>query len=140
MKTLQVMSVSALIAATALLVTSLPFRATDTDDRIESSAKATYIFQTYLKGDDIKFESYGCASNIVISSVAGIAPLARTPGTRVNVTSRRHPSARTRSPRSRGSSNVVGARIAGSDAPAASRLCCMGTAWNAFPWRSAQTI
>lgn len=57
MKTLKLMSVSALIAATALLVTCLPFRASDTDDRIESSAKATYIFQTYLKGDDIKFES-----------------------------------------------------------------------------------
>jgi len=57
MKTLKAISVSALIAATALLVASLPFRASDTDARIESSAKATYIFQTYLKGDDIKFES-----------------------------------------------------------------------------------
>ena len=45
------------MAAAALLVTSLPLRASDTDDRIESSAKASYIFQTYLKGDDIKFES-----------------------------------------------------------------------------------
>ncbi len=57
MRALKVMYVSALIAATAILVTSVPLRASDTDARIESSAKATYIFQTYLKGDDIKFQS-----------------------------------------------------------------------------------
>jgi hyperosmotically inducible periplasmic protein len=51
-------SLSALVvAAAAMLATSLPLSASDTDERIESSAKATYVFQTYLKGDDIKFDS-----------------------------------------------------------------------------------
>ena len=27
------------------------------DDRIESSAKKSYVFKTYLKGDDIKIQS-----------------------------------------------------------------------------------
>jgi osmotically-inducible protein OsmY len=45
------------VAAAALVATSLPLRASDTDDRIESSAKASYIFQTYLQGDDIDIES-----------------------------------------------------------------------------------
>jgi len=31
--------------------------AADTDDRIESSAKQSYVFKTYLKGDDIKIQS-----------------------------------------------------------------------------------
>jgi osmotically-inducible protein OsmY len=31
--------------------------ASATDDRIESSAKDSYVFKTYLQGDDIKFES-----------------------------------------------------------------------------------
>lgn len=58
MKTIKAICVSALVmAATALLVTSLPVLASGTDNRIESSAKASYIFQTYLKGDDIKIES-----------------------------------------------------------------------------------
>ncbi len=58
MKYSKVLGLSTLIvAATALMVTGLAFRASDTDDRIESSAKASYIFQTYLRGDDIKIES-----------------------------------------------------------------------------------
>ena len=48
----------ALLAATgALLITSAPLRASDTDDRIESSAKKSYVFKTYLKDDTIKTES-----------------------------------------------------------------------------------
>ena len=48
----------ALLAATgALLITSAPLRASDTDDRIESSAKKSYVFKTYLKNDSIKTES-----------------------------------------------------------------------------------
>jgi hyperosmotically inducible periplasmic protein len=57
MRALKTLCVSFLILTAALWATSLTLRASDTDDRIESSAKATYIFQTYLKGDDIKFES-----------------------------------------------------------------------------------
>jgi osmotically-inducible protein OsmY len=48
----------ALLAATgALLVTSAPLRASDTDSRIESSAAKSYVFKTYLKDDSIKTES-----------------------------------------------------------------------------------
>jgi hyperosmotically inducible periplasmic protein len=45
----------ALLAVTgALLVTSAPLRAADTDSRIESSAAKSYVFKTYLKDDSIK--------------------------------------------------------------------------------------
>jgi len=48
----------ALLAATgALFVASTSLRASDTDDRIESSAKQSYVFKTYLKDDSIKTES-----------------------------------------------------------------------------------
>jgi hyperosmotically inducible periplasmic protein len=48
----------ALLAATgALLVASTSLRASETDDRIESSATKSYVFKTYLKGDSIKTES-----------------------------------------------------------------------------------
>jgi osmotically-inducible protein OsmY len=48
----------ALLAATGfLLVTSTAVRASDTDDRIESSAKKSYVFKTYLKDDSIKIDS-----------------------------------------------------------------------------------
>jgi hyperosmotically inducible protein len=42
--------------ATSFLINVNLF-ASDTDDRIESSAKKTYVFKTYLKGDDIKIKS-----------------------------------------------------------------------------------
>ncbi len=50
-------SVSLLMAAVAMLVTSMPLLASKMDDRIESSAKQSYVFKTYLKSDDIKVES-----------------------------------------------------------------------------------
>jgi hyperosmotically inducible periplasmic protein len=37
-----------------MLITSPPLRAADTDSRIESSAKKSYTFKTYLKNDSIK--------------------------------------------------------------------------------------
>jgi len=46
-----------LVATSALLVTSAPLLASDTDSRIESSAKKSYVFKTYLKDDSIKTES-----------------------------------------------------------------------------------
>ncbi len=45
----------AVTAASLFLVS--PLYASDTDDRIESSAKQSYVFRTYLKGDDIKVKS-----------------------------------------------------------------------------------
>ena len=50
-------SLSLLVAAVALLALTLPVHASKIDDRIESSAKKSYVFKTYLKGDDIKIES-----------------------------------------------------------------------------------
>jgi len=50
-------SLSLMAAAAALLVISVPAYATNMDDRIESSARKSYVFKTYLKDDDIKIES-----------------------------------------------------------------------------------
>lgn len=46
-----------LIATGALLVTNVSLRANETDDRIESSARKSYVFKTYLKDDAIKTRS-----------------------------------------------------------------------------------
>jgi osmotically-inducible protein OsmY len=54
----------ALFAATsAMLATSTSLRASDTDSRIESSAKKSYVFQTCLKDDSIKT----CSKNGVVT-------------------------------------------------------------------------
>ncbi len=45
------------VAAAVLLLSYLPAGASKIDNRIENSAKQSYIFKTYLKGDDIKIES-----------------------------------------------------------------------------------
>lgn len=49
----------AALAATAfaLLLICAPVHASKTDDRIESSAKKSYIFKTFLKDDDIKIQA-----------------------------------------------------------------------------------
>ncbi len=41
-------------ASSAILVTTTPLRAADTDARIAASAKNSYVFKTYLKDDSIK--------------------------------------------------------------------------------------
>jgi osmotically-inducible protein OsmY len=46
-----------LVAAGTLLVTSSSLRASETDNRIEASAKKTYVFITHLKDDAIKIDS-----------------------------------------------------------------------------------
>ena len=46
-----------LVAAGTLLVSGTSVRATETDDRIESSAKNSHVFKTYLKDDSIKTRS-----------------------------------------------------------------------------------
>ncbi len=43
--------------AVAMLVTSTPLRASETDDRIETSFKQTYVYKTYLKDDTVKAEA-----------------------------------------------------------------------------------
>jgi hyperosmotically inducible periplasmic protein len=48
----------ALMAATGtLFASSTSLLASDTDDRIESSAKKSHVFKTYLKNDSIKTDS-----------------------------------------------------------------------------------
>jgi hyperosmotically inducible protein len=50
-------SISLMVVAVALLSISMPVHASKTDDRIESSARKSYVFKTYLKADDIKIQS-----------------------------------------------------------------------------------
>jgi len=46
------------VLAVALLLANAPAHASSkADNRIEASAKKTYVFKTYLKGDDIKIQS-----------------------------------------------------------------------------------
>jgi hyperosmotically inducible periplasmic protein len=45
------------MAAAALLASSGPLRASDTDDRIETSFKNSFVYKTYLKDEHIKITS-----------------------------------------------------------------------------------
>jgi hyperosmotically inducible protein len=57
MKMKAMVRVALMVGVVALLVTSVPLHASEMDDRIESSARNSYIFATYLIGDDIKIQS-----------------------------------------------------------------------------------
>ena len=57
MKMKAIYRVALMVAAVALLAISMPVYASKMDDRIESSAKKSYVYKTYLKGDDIKIQS-----------------------------------------------------------------------------------
>ena len=46
-----------MVAAVALLALSIPVHASQMDDRIESTARKSYVFKTLLQDDDIKIES-----------------------------------------------------------------------------------
>ena len=46
-----------MFAVAALLMLSMPVQASKMDNRIESAAKKSYVFQTYLQADDIKVQS-----------------------------------------------------------------------------------
>ena len=46
-----------MLAVVAMFTTSMPVYASKTDDRIESSARKSYVFKTYLSDDDIKIQS-----------------------------------------------------------------------------------
>jgi len=54
MKTRTKTGLALVVAATFLFVTGVPLRASDTDERIVSSAKQSYVFKTYLKGDAVR--------------------------------------------------------------------------------------
>jgi osmotically-inducible protein OsmY len=57
MKMKSTYSLALLVTTGALLVTSASLRASETDDRIESSAKKSHVFKTYLKDDAITLRS-----------------------------------------------------------------------------------
>jgi osmotically-inducible protein OsmY len=46
-----------IVIMASLLLINVPLFASETDDRIESSAKESYVFKTYFRGDDIKIQS-----------------------------------------------------------------------------------
>jgi osmotically-inducible protein OsmY len=46
-----------MVVAVALLALSVPVHASKMDDRIESTARKSYVFKTYLQADDIKIQS-----------------------------------------------------------------------------------
>jgi hyperosmotically inducible periplasmic protein len=57
MKTKSTYTLAFLALTGILLATSASLRASEMDDRIESSAKKSYVFKTYLKDDSIKTKS-----------------------------------------------------------------------------------
>jgi len=57
MKMKAMYSVVLMVAAFALLVTSLPVHAATMDDQIQAAAEKSYVFKTFLKDDDIKIQS-----------------------------------------------------------------------------------
>jgi len=52
-----IFSVSIMLAAAVMLAFTAPAHAAKIDSRIELSAKQSYVFKTYLQGDDIKIQS-----------------------------------------------------------------------------------
>ena len=50
-------SISPILAAVALFMLSVPAQASQMDDRIEATARNSYIFKTFLQDDDIKIVS-----------------------------------------------------------------------------------
>ena len=50
-------SISLAVAVVVLLAFSMPVQASTMDDRIELSAKQSYVFKNYLKDDDINIQS-----------------------------------------------------------------------------------
>ena len=56
-------------AAATMLLTSVPLCASESDDKIESSFKETYVYKTYLKGDDLSAD----AKNGVVTLTGTVA-------------------------------------------------------------------
>ncbi|OGR00839.1 MAG: transport-associated protein [Deltaproteobacteria bacterium RIFOXYD12_FULL_50_9] len=53
----RIYSIFILVAAVVLLAFSMPVYASRMDNRIELTARESYVFKTYLQGDDIKIQS-----------------------------------------------------------------------------------
>jgi len=65
-------SLPLMVAAAAVFIMSAPLRASETDDRIESSAKQSYVFKTYLKNDAIHIQSKDGA--VTLTGTVAIEP------------------------------------------------------------------
>jgi len=90
-----------IVAVVALLMTSVSVQASKMDDRIESSARKSYVFKTYLTGDDIKIQSIdgvvtltGTVSeeshkSLALETVAGL-PGVKSVDNRLEVKGERH--------------------------------------------------
>jgi hyperosmotically inducible protein len=61
-------SISLVVAAVALLMLSVPVQAAQMDDRIESTARNSYVFKTFLQADDIKIVSID--GNVTLTGIA----------------------------------------------------------------------
>lgn len=84
MKSKSINSLALIVVTGALCVAGPSLRATETDDRIEDSAKASYVFKTYLKDDAVKTVSddgavtltgsvaYGFHKGLAQDTVAGL--------------------------------------------------------------------
>jgi osmotically-inducible protein OsmY len=57
MQTRYVLLLTAAIAAVVMMTTGTPARASETDDRIESSFEKSFIYKTYLKDENVKISS-----------------------------------------------------------------------------------
>lgn len=57
MKSKSIHSIALIVVTGALCIAGPSLRATETDDRIEKSAEASYVFKTYLKDDTVKTAS-----------------------------------------------------------------------------------
>lgn len=63
-------SLALMVAAGTMLITTAPLRASETDDRIEASAKKSYAFKTYLTEDSIKTKSKNGA--VTLTGINGV--------------------------------------------------------------------
>ncbi len=58
-------SLALVVAVAALMGSSTPLRASETDDRIESSFTKSFVYKTYLKDEHIKIELQGWSRHLV---------------------------------------------------------------------------
>ena len=59
------------VSLASLFFVSVPLFASETDDRIDSSAQQSYVFKTYLKDNDIKVQSKGGVVTLTGTVVEG---------------------------------------------------------------------
>ena len=60
-------SISLVVAVMALFMLSVPVQASPMDDRIESTARNSYVFKSFLQNDDIKIVSSD--GNVILTGI-----------------------------------------------------------------------